>query len=179
MSETIDDLVGYSFPLSSAEEAVQTNEKNSGAVGSNEPEREMENAEPFKAQQDLLMEMANANIETLFRDQYGEGFAEIFVKGHHEVISLSSSRFKRFLSKTFYETTERIPNTESVNNVVNLLQAKAEFGDIQYGLNLRVAEYDGDMYYDLTNERHQCIKISKNGSWEVLDQTPVPLVQKI
>ena len=144
MSETIDDLVGYSFPLSSVdEEAVQTNEKNGGVVGLNEPEREMENAEPFKAQQDLLMELANANIETLFRDQYGEGFAEIFVKGHHEVVSLSSSRFKRFLSKAFYENTGRIPNTESVNNAINLLQAKAEFGDIQYGLNLRVANVMG------------------------------------
>ena len=73
-------------------------------------------------------------------------------------------------------TKLQIPNP--VNNVVNILQANAEFGDIQYHLNLRVAEHEGDMYYDFTNEKHQCIKISKNGSWQVLDQTPIPLFKR-
>jgi hypothetical protein len=42
----------------------------------------------------------------------------------------------------------------------------------------RVAEHDGDIYYDLTNERHQAIKISQNGSWEVIDKTPIPLFKR-
>src|SRR4051812_13353469 len=127
MSETIDDLVGYSFPPSSIDEATQANERNSEIDGSSEFEKENEDKEPMKAQQELLMELADDNIETLFKDQYSEGFAEIIVKSHREVIPLSSNRFKRFLSKIYYESTEKIPNTESVNNVINLFQAKAEF----------------------------------------------------
>ena len=126
-------------------------------------EEEEENNEPKKLPQETLMVIAKESIKILFKDQYSEGFASIFVKDHCEVIPLSSNRFKRFLSKIYYETQDKIANTESVNNVVNILQAKAEFGDIQYHLNLRVAEHDGDIYYDLTNGMHQTIKISQNG----------------
>ena len=58
------------------------------------------------------------------------------------------------------------------------IQAKAEFGDIQYHLNLRVAERDGDIYYDLTNGMHQAIKISQKGSWEVINKTQIPLFKR-
>lgn len=78
----------------------------------------------------------------------------------------------------YYETHGKILNPETINNVVNVMQAKAEFGDIQHSLNLRVAEHGGDLFYDLTNEKHQCIKIFKSGSWQILDQTPVPLFRR-
>jgi hypothetical protein len=45
-------------------------------------------------------------------------------------------------------------------------------------LSLRVAEYNGDLYYDLTNEKHQSNKISKNGTWEIIDKTPIPLFKR-
>lgn len=52
-------------------------------------------------------------------------------------------------------------------------------GDIQYPLSLRVAEYNGDFYYDLTDEKHRCVKISKNDrTWQVLGETPVRLFRR-
>ncbi|MDN5847023.1 MAG: hypothetical protein L0H53_12200 [Candidatus Nitrosocosmicus sp.] len=42
-----------------------------------------------------------------------------------------------------------------------------------------MAEYDGDFYYDLTDDKHRCIKISKReGNWQILDNTPVPLFRR-
>jgi hypothetical protein len=177
MDEPIDDLKGYS---PSFDDSSQTKDKDGETSGANEstPKKEKAVKEPQKTQPEILRELAESNIETLFKDQYGEGFANIFVKDHCEVIPLSSNRFKRFLSKTYYETEDKIATTESINNVVSIMQAKAEFGDIQYPLSLRVAEHDGDMYYDLTNERHQAIKISKEGIWEVIDKMPVPLFRR-
>src|SRR6476659_4307501 len=125
-----------------------------------------------------FIEIAIENIETLFKDQYSEGFGTIFVKDHYEVTSLSSTRFKRFLFKLYYDMCGKPANPESINKVVNTLQAKAEFGDIQYLLSLRVAEYTGDLYYDLTNEKHQSIKISQKGTWEIINKTPIPLFKR-
>jgi hypothetical protein len=124
------------------------------------------------------MEIANDNIKILFKDQYSEGIAKIFIKDHYEITPLSILRFKRFLTKLYYDYYNDTANPESINKVVNTLQAKAEFGDEQYPLSLRVAEYDGDLYYDLTNEKYQLVKISKNTTWELIDQTPVPLFRR-
>jgi hypothetical protein len=139
---------------------------------------EADNKEPQKSSNETLMEIAIENTKKLFRDQYGEGFAYAFVKDHCEVISLSGSKFRKFLSNMYYATQGKVLNPETLNNVVNTLQANAELGDTQHSLFLRVAWHEGDLYYDLTNEKHQCIWISKNGSWQVLDQTPVPLFRR-
>jgi len=131
-----------------------------------------------KSIQEILIDLANKNIEVLFKDQLNEGFASVFIKDHYEIIPLRCSRFKKFLSKIYYENTNKVVNTESINNVLSILQAKAEFGDLQYSLSLRVAEHDGNIYYDLTNEKHQIIEISKSGNWKLIDKSPIPLFKR-
>ncbi|HEY6536190.1 MAG TPA: hypothetical protein VIY08_10430 [Candidatus Nitrosocosmicus sp.] len=122
--------------------------------------------------------MADEHIDLLFKDQYGDGFARILNNDHKEIIPINSSKFARFLSKLYYEKESQVINKESVNNVIYTLQAKAEFGDNKYDLSLRVAEYQGDFYYDLTDEKHRCIRISKDGTWQILDETPIPLFRR-
>lgn len=130
---------------------------------------------------DNLMELANKNIDLLFKDQHNEGYARINVdEDHFEIIPISSSKFSRLIAKILYDKCGQIVSKETINNVVYTLQAKAEFGDQKYPLSLRVAEYEGDFYYDLTNEKHRCVRVSKQqeGIWEVLDRTPVPLFRR-
>jgi hypothetical protein len=45
-------------------------------------------------------------------------------------------------------------------------------------LSLRVAEYHGDFYYDLTDEKHRCIRTSKDGRWQILEGTPISLFRR-
>ncbi len=137
-----------------------------------------EDKEPTKNQPKILMEIAESNIDVLFKDQHNEGFASVRINSHCEVVHLISNKFKWLLTKLLNDNTGNFANPESLNIVVNLLQSKAEFGDIRYTLSLRVAEYDGDLYYDLTNEKHQSIKISQNGNWQVIDKTPIPLFKR-
>ena len=125
-----------------------------------------------------LMEVAHENIKLLFKDQYEEAFAKIFVKDHDEIIDLSSQKFTRFLLKRFYEKHGSVINSEAIKSVTQMLQAQAQFRDVKFDLTLRVAEFNEDLYYDLTNEKHQCVKISNNGNWEVLDRTPIPLFKR-
>ena len=86
-----------------------------------------------------------------------------------EIIPVTRTKFARFMLKSCYEEYGVIATSQSINSLINLLQAKAEFGDLQYDLYLRVAEYQGDFYYDLTDEKHRCVKITmEKGTWEIL-----------
>ena len=177
MSDPIDDLKGYAPPF---DDSFQTKDKESDTYGTNasKPKKEKEDREPIRSQPEILMEIAEQNIDILFKDQHNDGFATVSINSHYEVVPLTSSRFTRLLAKTYHDNTGKFANNESIKNVVNTLQAKAEFGDTQYPLSLRVAKHGGDIYYDLTNQSHQAIKISQNGIWELIDKTPVPLFRR-
>lgn len=130
------------------------------------------------------MEVALEKIETLFKDQFGEGHARTIVNEDHlEIMPINSSKFTRYISKLFYDTYGYILGRETINSVVQMLQAKAEFGDLTYNLFLKVAKYDDVLYYDLTDAKHRAIGIFKNrekglAEWNILDKTPVPLFRR-
>jgi hypothetical protein len=92
-------------------------------------------------------------------------------------LSLEGSRFKHYLSKLYFDIYDnKIANSEAINSVINILQAKAEFEGKTIPLHLRVAwSINKDaIYYDLTDEKRRCVKITKNHGWKIVDnQTEV------
>ncbi|MDR4492631.1 MAG: hypothetical protein R2685_17345 [Candidatus Nitrosocosmicus sp.] len=141
-----------------------------------------ENNHPtFKSLSDRLLDVATESITCKFVDQYNEAFVQVDIDNDHfEIMSIGSRKFARFLSKIYFEKYNgQVVNREAINTVIDTLQAQAEFGKARYHLSLRVAEYDGDFYYDLTDYKQRCIKISKKvEKWEILDNTPVPLFRR-
>jgi hypothetical protein len=132
-----------------------------------------------KRQMSNLLAIVEKKIHLLFKDQYDEPFAKIYVKDHQEIISTNSAKFAKFLCACYHEEYGTPVGSEALNNVIRSLQGQAEFGDLQYSLSLRVAEHDGDFYYDLTNKKHPYIKISKkDASWQLIDKTPIPLFKR-
>jgi hypothetical protein len=179
VSRGLSELIGYAPPPpSSLTEDEELDEIHQYFDNNESSLRNGDDGSKTKTQSDRLMEVADKVIDLLFKDQHNEPFAKIFVKDHFEIISLKSQKFARFLCNSYHEKHGTAINSESINSITRTLQAKAEFGDKQFNLSLRVAEYGGDFYYDLTNEKHQCVRISKEGKWEVLDQTPVPLFRR-
>ena len=68
--------------------------------------------------------------------------------------------------RIFYTSEQKILNTESVTNILNILKARAEFDGVARNLSLRVAAITEELrtiYYDLTNKDWQVIKITKYG----------------
>ena len=123
-----------------------------------------------------LIELITQNSNSFFKDENNTVFAHIYVKDHHEIVKVTSGKFKRYLCRLYYENEHKVANSEALTNAVQVLQAKGEFEGETKSLSLRVAWHKGDIYYDLTNERHQCVKVSKDsGSWQVLDETPSPM----
>lgn len=141
-----------------------------------------------KSYAETLLQLATNNIHLLFKDQYGTAYALIYTLNHNVIMKVESDKFKRYLSKLFYDNeSNKIVNVEAINNVIQILQAKAEYEGQTIPLSLRVAwhggdnssndgnGYDKDIYYDLTDDKGRHIKISKEQNWQIINKTPTPL----
>src|SRR5215211_2499731 len=123
---------------------------------------------------ELAFKKAEEVAKPLFKDQYGVCYGWLDIGGHKEVLKIESGKFKRLLVKLFYNNVGSVPSQNMIDNWINIFQAFADFEGPTYQLSSRVTSYNGDIYYDLTNETWQCVRISSLG-WEVLDSTPIPL----
>lgn len=124
---------------------------------------------------DLLVELAVENTSLLFKDQYGMAHAQIRISDHYEILKIESSKFKRHLARLFYERNgNKVVNADAITNAIQVIQAKAEYEGETIPLSLRVAWHQSDIYYDLSNEKWQCVKTSQRG-WEIVDNTPGPM----
>jgi hypothetical protein len=123
---------------------------------------------------DKLVDLVTQNSNSFFKDQYDTAYARIHNSDHNEIVRVEGGKFKRYLIRLFHESENKVANAEAVTNAVQVLQAKAEYNGETYPLSVRVASYNGAFFYDLTNPKWQCIKITKQ-DWELVDKTPVPL----
>src|SRR4051812_14950901 len=113
----IDILTGYSSPSSSPNSKDEYDKS----------KRQMAN----------LLAIVEKKIHLLFKDQYDEPFAKIYVKDHQENINTGNTKFAKFLCACYHEEYGTPVGSEALNNVIRSLQGQAEFGDLQYSLSLR------------------------------------------
>jgi hypothetical protein len=57
---------------------------------------------------DRLAELANKNISLLFKDQYDKAHAVDYITDHYEIVRVESNKFKRYLSRLFYDNENKI-----------------------------------------------------------------------
>ncbi len=124
---------------------------------------------------EIIVELANKNIKLFFRDQYGATYAQITLSDHNEIVSLESSKFRRYLAKLFYDNCDRkVINSDALNNSIQILQAKAEFESpvIQLSLRVTTSSDKSVIYYDLTDEKRRYVEIRKDG-WNIVNDAQV------
>lgn len=108
----------------------------------------------------------------LFHDQYKEPYAAISVDEHKEIHSIKSTVFKRWLAHLFYDQEGKVPNSNSVSSALKVIEAKACMYSPMHELHNRVSWHEECLYYDLTNEQWQAVKITSEG-WEIVNQPPI------
>jgi hypothetical protein len=101
-----------------------------------------------------------------------EAYATISVEEHTETWPLRSQTFRRFLAKQFFAQYSKAINTEALAAAVNLLEAKALFGGDEKPVDVRLAEYEGNIYLDLCNATWQVVQITPKG-WRVVNESPI------
>jgi hypothetical protein len=123
-----------------------------------------------RAQAARLIELAD-DVQ-LFHTPEGSAFARVVVEKHYETWLLRGSSFRRSLVLRFYQTYRKPPGSQALQDAIGVLEAKAQFESPQATLSLRVAEYQGRIYFDLCNPEWQAVEISSEG-WRVIDDPPV------
>jgi hypothetical protein len=124
-----------------------------------------------------LVDLISQNSNSFFKDQYDVPFARIHNTDHHEIVRVGSDKFKRYIGRLYYENENKVANTEALTNAVQVLQAKAEYRGDTIPLFLRVASHNGDIFYDLTNEKWQCVRVTRE-CWQLLDEAPTPMFMR-
>ncbi len=126
----------------------------------------------------VLVELVLENSIKLFKDEFKVPHIQVILGDHYETLPIDSTKFKRYLLKLYYDTKDgKIANTEAVNSAISQLESKAFYEGRTIPLHLRVAWANPDttdtIYYDLSDEKNRCIKITKDG-WEIVEnQTDV------
>lgn len=116
---------------------------------------------------------ANMAVEwELWHTPAKEAYATIPIGNHYETWPVRSQTIKRFLVKRFFDETAKAMNSDAVSAAVNLIEAKALFEGEEHPVHVRVAEYEGNVYLDLSNPNWQVVEVTPNG-WQVIDESPV------
>ncbi len=134
-----------------------------------------DSSDECKSVAQIALSLAEEHCSELFLDQYGTPHAALKIGGHVETLRLKDSRFKNWLCRTYYLSEDKILNSESVTNVLNILKAKAEFEGATRTLDLRVTSAQDEpftIYYDLSNKEWQVVKITPEG-WSI---EPSPII---
>lgn len=133
---------------------------------------ETEEKPPRKSQADKLVELVVEENCILFHDQFKEPYAHVLITGHRETWKLKSRQFKRWLCTKYWESEEKAPHTNAISSALTILEGKACFDGRKIKLENRVAMFEGAIWYDLSNEDWQAVKISHNG-WEIVNDPPI------
>jgi hypothetical protein len=155
----------------------EANEKYGNGNGNSKSKLDGTSSDDKRSVAEKLVDLISQNSNSFFKDQYDVPFARIHNTDHHEIVRVGSDKFKRYLGRLYYENENKVANTEALTNAVQVLQAKAEYRGDTIPLSLRVASHNGDIFYDLTNEKWQCIRITRE-CWQLLDEAPTPMFMR-
>ncbi|MFA6305630.1 MAG: hypothetical protein WC651_02790 [Candidatus Gracilibacteria bacterium] len=129
-------------------------------------------SKPRKSQADKLVELVTDDNCILFRDQFDEPYASVRVKDHWETRKLNGKHFKRWLCGLFWKIHRKAASSTAMSSALNILESKAYFEGEKITLETRIAPRDNTIWYDLSNEKWQAIKIDSLG-WEIVDHPPI------
>jgi hypothetical protein len=108
----------------------------------------------------------------LFCDQFGDTYAIIQETEHQEVHAVKSKRFIQWVTGIFFETYQTVPAIHTMSAALRVIAARARSHGETHALYNRVAWHQDMLYCDLTNEKWQAVKITKDG-WEIVNDPPI------
>ena len=104
-----------------------------------------------------------------------EAFVSIRVEQpapHTKHWPVRSEAVRGWLIGLCHSATKKFPSSNTLNEAVAALEAKAHVSGEVHPVHLRVAEKAGDIYIDLADDLWRAIKITPQG-WEVITEPPV------
>ena len=107
-------------------------------------------------------ERINEKVFELWTDEHGNPYATIINKNHKENWAIYSRRFRNFITRTFYEGSGEVPNSQQLKTFQDIFAARAQFDGGKYDTYLRCAKLDDSLYIDLCKDDWSVLKITKD-----------------
>lgn len=107
---------------------------------------------------------------TLFHDENNEPYIRYQYEGVYRISKITDEVFKLFVIKEYRDRTNKTLNDNTLKTVLNSLKTDAIIDGKKHKLNVRVAEYDSAIWYDLGDGR--AVRIDSLG-WHIVDDPPI------
>ncbi len=133
---------------------------------------EEEEKKPRKSQADRIIELIKSQNVILFRDELSEPFIRFRVNNHFETWPLFHKKVKRWICNQVYQKEQKTPSPNTVESALSVLAGKASFEGVPIVLFNRAAEDRMGIWYDLTNDIWQAVRITSTG-WSIVDHPPI------
>lgn len=122
---------------------------------------------------DTLLDILQSFKIDLYLNQVNAVYAVIPNEEHMETWQIKSSAFSEWLQGVFYKEEKRPIKADGIKQVIDILSARAKFETRkQIELYNRVASHEKGIWYDLSNEKWQAIRITVDG-WSVENNPPI------
>ncbi len=120
----------------------------------------------------VLVDIVHGAGVVLFHDAGGTPYARVPVGDHHEVWTVSSRRFRRWLRFELRRQLGRMAKAEAVNEAVEYLSAEGDFDGPELEVYLRSAWSEGGFVFNLADADGHVVTVADQG-WAVQSTTDV------
>ena len=119
-----------------------------------------------------LLKLAKENA-MFFRDQFGQDYAFIDIKGHHESVKLRSRDFKDFLLGLYFQKYNKPVSSSPVTTVIDHCSSESFMSGKKFELHNRICSDGNSIFYDIGNENWEVVEINKSGSHVISPAAPM------
>ena len=107
-----------------------------------------------------------------FHTSEKEPYITIGVKDHRETYRLRDQQIKRWLARKFYKRSGAAPSSNTLSDVLNLLEGIALFDGAEEDVFIRLAQRKHAIYVDLCDASWLVVKVTVKG-WKVISDPHV------
>jgi hypothetical protein len=130
------------------------------------PEEEKTQKERRSAATRLAALVNECGLE-FFHDEQGEAFVALPRQNGRETLRVSSSRFRDWLARAFYESAGTTAGGQAIEDSIRTLKGRARFDGPEHPVFLRLGRAGDRIYLDLANEAWEAVEIDRDG-WRVV-----------
>ena len=134
-----------------------------------EDENKQGNNERLKPEQIIHM-IEDESKTYFFHDQEKEGYAKVEDETGYQVYKIRSEEYRKYISSRVWALVWQAVPRETMNMVIQTLEAKAMFDGVEHRLHIRSVFHENNLWYDLGLGK--AVKITCDG-WEIINNCPI------
>ena len=113
----------------------------------------------------------------LFHTPDGVGYAAVTLdNGGTAILGTEKTEMRKMLSQRYYKEMGKAPSGTAVADALGIISGIALFDGDEIALNTRVAWKDGNIVYDMSNQKQECVVVTSEG-WEIV-QSRAPMFKR-